>query len=157
MSSISVRPQMVDSLSTDIANDAKGIGQELENLDAEVRTLIDQWDGAAQEAYHRAQNDWTTKLQEITRFLARFLRPPLKSPSSMWSPTTVRLRASDSLTSSGAAWVIHAAPEHIGVVSFASAGLADGCIWCEIGVRGNTWRMTFMSMAIGCVPRPLTC
>ena len=36
MSSISVRPQMVDSLSTDIANDAKGIGQELENLDAEA-------------------------------------------------------------------------------------------------------------------------
>ena len=58
MSSISVRPQMVDSLSADIANDAKGIGQELENLDAEVRTLIDQWDGAAQEAYHRAQNDY---------------------------------------------------------------------------------------------------
>lgn len=71
MSSISFRPQMVDSLSTDIANDAKGIGQELENLDAEVRTLIDQWDGAAQEAYHRAQNDWTTKLQEMNQILGQ--------------------------------------------------------------------------------------
>ena len=71
MSSISVRPQMVDSLSTDIANDAKGIGQELENLDAEVRTLLDPWDGAAQEAYHRAQNDWTTKLQEMNQILGQ--------------------------------------------------------------------------------------
>ncbi|MBT1181087.1 WXG100 family type VII secretion target [Bifidobacterium sp. CP2] len=69
--SISVRPQMVDTLSSDIANDAQGIAQELDTLDSEVRSLIDQWDGAAQEAYHRAQTDWTNKLQEMNQILGQ--------------------------------------------------------------------------------------
>ncbi|MBT1174546.1 WXG100 family type VII secretion target [Bifidobacterium sp. LC6] len=71
MSAISVRPQMVESLSADIANDAKGIAQELDNLQNEVKTLIGEWDGSAQEAYHRAQQDWTTKLQEMNQILGQ--------------------------------------------------------------------------------------
>ena len=54
VSSFSVRPEQVDVLSADIANDAKGIAQELDNLDTQVKSLIEQWDGAAREAYHQA-------------------------------------------------------------------------------------------------------
>ena len=49
VSSFSVRPEQVDVLSADIANDAKGIAQELDNLDTQVKSLIEQWDGAARE------------------------------------------------------------------------------------------------------------
>lgn len=44
VSSFSVRPEQVDVLSADIANDAKGIAQELDNLDTQVKSLIEQWD-----------------------------------------------------------------------------------------------------------------
>ncbi len=71
VSSFSVRPEQVDVLSTDIANDAKGIAQELDNLDAQVKSLIEQWDGAAREAYHQAQRDWNGKLQEMNQILGR--------------------------------------------------------------------------------------
>lgn len=69
--SISVRPQMVGQLSADIANNAKGISQELDSLDSQVRALIDQWDGSAQEAYYRAQNDWNRRIQEMNQILGR--------------------------------------------------------------------------------------
>ncbi|PLS27372.1 protein-PII uridylyltransferase [Bifidobacterium anseris] len=69
--SISVRPQMVGQLSNDIANDSKGISQELDTLDSQVRSLIDQWDGAAQEAYYRAQIEWNKKIQEMNQILAQ--------------------------------------------------------------------------------------
>ena len=36
VSSFSVRPEQVDVLSADIANDAKGIAQELDNLGVEI-------------------------------------------------------------------------------------------------------------------------
>ncbi|KFI63905.1 WXG100 family type VII secretion target [Bifidobacterium cuniculi] len=67
--SISVRPQMVDTLAADIRNDSQGISQELDNLDAQVKSLIDQWDGEAREAYYRAQQDWNAKIQEMNQIL----------------------------------------------------------------------------------------
>lgn len=71
VSSFSVRPEQVDVLSADIANDAKGIAQELDNLDTQVKSLIEQWDGAAREAYHQAQRDWNGKLQEMNQILGQ--------------------------------------------------------------------------------------
>lgn len=71
VSSFSVRPEQVDVLSADIANDAKGIAQELDNLDTQVKSLIEQWDGAAREAYHQAQCDWNGKLQEMNQILGQ--------------------------------------------------------------------------------------
>ena len=71
VSSFSVRPEQVDVLSADIANDAKGIAQELDNLDTQVKSLIEQWDGAAREAYHQAQRDWNCKLQEMNQILGQ--------------------------------------------------------------------------------------
>lgn len=71
VSSFSVRPEQVDVLSADIANDAKGIAQELDNLDTQVKSLIEQWDGAAREAYHQAQHDWNGKLQEMNQILGQ--------------------------------------------------------------------------------------
>lgn len=71
VSSFSVRPEQVDVLSADIANDAKGIAQELDNLDTQVKSLIEQWDGAAREAYHQAQRDWNDKLQEMNQILGQ--------------------------------------------------------------------------------------
>lgn len=94
VSSFSVRPEQVDVLSADIANDAKGIAQELDNLDTQVKSLIEQWDGAAREAYHQAQRDWNGKLQEMNQILGRSLRRPRRSPSSMSSPTPVPRDAS---------------------------------------------------------------
>lgn len=71
VSSFSVRPEQVDVLSADIANDAKGIAQELDNLDTQVKSLIEQWDGTAREAYHQAQRDWNGKLQEMNQILGQ--------------------------------------------------------------------------------------
>lgn len=71
VSSFSVRPEQVDVLSADIANDAKGIAQELDNLDTQVKSLIEQWDGAAREVYHQAQRDWNGKLQEMNQILGQ--------------------------------------------------------------------------------------
>ena len=71
VSSFSVRPEQVDVLSADIANDAKGIAQELDNLDTQVKSLIEQWDGAGREAYHQAQRDWNGKLQEMNQILGQ--------------------------------------------------------------------------------------
>ncbi|MBM6747167.1 WXG100 family type VII secretion target [Bifidobacterium adolescentis] len=71
VSSFSVRPEQVDVLSSDIANDAKGIARELDNLDNQVKSLIEQWDGSAREAYHQAQRDWTSKLQEMNQILGQ--------------------------------------------------------------------------------------
>ena len=71
VSSFSVRPEQVDVLSADIANDAKGIAQELDNLDTQVKSLIEQWDGAVREAYHQAQRDWNGKLQEMNQILGQ--------------------------------------------------------------------------------------
>lgn len=71
VSSFSVRPEQVDVLSGDIANDAKGIAQELDNLDNQVKALIEQWDGSAKEAYYQAQRDWTSKLQEMNQILGQ--------------------------------------------------------------------------------------
>lgn len=71
VSSFSVRPEQVDVLSADIANDAKGIAQELDNLDTQVKSLIEQWDGAAREACHQAQRDWNGKLQEMNQILGQ--------------------------------------------------------------------------------------
>ena len=71
VSSFSVRPEQVDVLSADIANDAKGIAQELDNLDTQVKSLIEQWDGASREAYHQAQRDWNGKLQEMSQILGQ--------------------------------------------------------------------------------------
>lgn len=69
--SISVRPEMVRTLSSDIAHDSQGIGDELDKLNTEVGKLIEQWDGAAQEAYYRAQSDWTKNLQEMNQILSQ--------------------------------------------------------------------------------------
>ena len=71
VSSFSVRPEQVDVLSADIANDAKGIAQELDNLDTQVKSLIEQWNGAVREAYHQAQRDWNGKLQEMNQILGQ--------------------------------------------------------------------------------------
>lgn len=71
VSSFSVRPEQVDVLSSDIANDAKGIARELDNLDNQVKSLIEQWDGSAREAYHQAQRDWASKLQEMNQILGQ--------------------------------------------------------------------------------------
>ena len=71
VSFFSVRPEQVDVLSADIANDAKGIAQELDNLDTQVKSLIEQWDGAAREAYHQAQRDCNGKLQEMNQILGQ--------------------------------------------------------------------------------------
>ena len=33
--------------------------------------MIEQWDGAAREAYHQAQRDWNDKLQEMNQILGQ--------------------------------------------------------------------------------------
>ena len=44
---------------------------ELDTLDTQVKSLIEQWDGAAREAYHQAQRDWNGKLQEMNQILGQ--------------------------------------------------------------------------------------
>lgn len=69
--SISVRPQQVESLAASIRSNSQQIQQHLDDLDAQVKVLIDQWDGSAREAYYRAQSEWNSKIQEMNQILGQ--------------------------------------------------------------------------------------
>lgn len=71
MNTFSVRPEMVSNLASDIATDVQGISEALDDLDSQVRSLISNWDGSAQEAYHTAQAQWTQDLQEMNTILSQ--------------------------------------------------------------------------------------
>lgn len=69
MESFAVTPEQVNQLSAEIRNGATGIKGELDQLDNQVKQLISQWDGAAQQAYHQAQLQWSKSLTEIQQLL----------------------------------------------------------------------------------------
>lgn len=52
--SFAVNPAQVQALSESIRNGANGIQQKLDDLDAKVSQLKQNWDGSAQQAYAQA-------------------------------------------------------------------------------------------------------
>ena len=72
MESMSVRPEQVTVLAGEIDRGANGIQNELDQLDSQVKTLIGQWDGAAQQSYHVAQTEWNKSLTAIRELLTQF-------------------------------------------------------------------------------------
>ncbi|MCL2849833.1 MAG: WXG100 family type VII secretion target [Micrococcales bacterium] len=60
-----IQSSAVNALGECFRTEATGIQGDLDNLDAKVRQVLGQWDGAAQAAYQTAQADWTKKMAEM--------------------------------------------------------------------------------------------
>ncbi|MDR0951210.1 MAG: WXG100 family type VII secretion target [Candidatus Ancillula sp.] len=71
ISTFTVQPEQVHQLSQDIATGANKVQAELETLDGKVKTLMSQWSGAAQEAYHTSQAKWLQTLGELRELLTK--------------------------------------------------------------------------------------
>lgn len=71
MQSLSVRPEQVIALSSQIRNGAGQISAQLEQLENEVRRLRSSWDGSAQAAYDEAQRSWTQSLAALNSLLGQ--------------------------------------------------------------------------------------
>ncbi|MCL2455868.1 MAG: WXG100 family type VII secretion target [Micrococcales bacterium] len=69
--SFSVQTGRVRGLSTEIQSNANAIRQALTELEDQVKTLISQWEGSAQEAYHRSQREWTEGFTALQQLLVR--------------------------------------------------------------------------------------
>lgn len=72
--SISVQPQMVQSLAANLGTDSRNIASSLETLEGKINILIGSWEGAAQEAYRSAQVRWNSDLQEMNNILEQISR-----------------------------------------------------------------------------------
>lgn len=71
MQSMSVRPEQVIQLATQIGQGAKGIHAVLEDLESAVSKLRGSWDGGAQVAYDEAQAKWNKSLQSMNQLLGQ--------------------------------------------------------------------------------------
>ncbi len=69
--SFAVNPAQVQALSESIRNGANGIQQKLDDLDAKVSQLKQNWDGSAQQAYAQAQSKWNADLNDVRNILVQ--------------------------------------------------------------------------------------
>ena len=69
MQSMSVKPDQVIALSSQIRGGASGIKSKLDELDSEVGKLRASWNGAAQQAYDDAQRKWTQSITDLNTLL----------------------------------------------------------------------------------------
>lgn len=67
--SFSVNPAQVQALAEDIRHGADGIQSRLDELDAKVSQLRQNWDGSAQQAYTVAQSKWNADLNDVRNIL----------------------------------------------------------------------------------------
>jgi WXG100 family type VII secretion target len=67
---VTVDPHEVGALATSLGVYAQNIGLELDELDARVAHLRDQWTGEAKVAYDDAKTAWTEQMVELTQFLS---------------------------------------------------------------------------------------
>ncbi|MGO2746715.1 WXG100 family type VII secretion target [Microbacterium sp.] len=68
---MSVNPEQVTVLAGQIRTGAKGIKEQLENLDTAVTKLRGAWSGEAQTSYDQAQIKWNKSLSEMQELLAQ--------------------------------------------------------------------------------------
>jgi 6 kDa early secretory antigenic target len=71
MGSMSVQTDAVVALAEQIRGGAKGINEQLQQLDSEVAKLRAQWSGQSQEAYDQAQRKWNESLTEMNTLLGQ--------------------------------------------------------------------------------------
>ncbi|MFJ2544511.1 WXG100 family type VII secretion target [Microbacterium sp. NPDC087589] len=67
---VSVRHDAVAETIAQLALTVKAFEHELDTLDSEVERLKSSWDGEAQRAYDRAQNEWSTAIASMKALLA---------------------------------------------------------------------------------------
>lgn len=71
MESMSVRPEQVNALASQIRQGANNIRGSLDKLEADVTKLRGGWSGEAQVAYDQAQLRWNKSLAELQQLLAQ--------------------------------------------------------------------------------------
>ncbi|MFC4224042.1 WXG100 family type VII secretion target [Lysinibacter cavernae] len=71
MQSMSVTPEMVNSLSEQIRTDSNNIRQTLDTLEANVKTLKNSWQGEALESYNQAEREWKQLVEQMNATLVR--------------------------------------------------------------------------------------
>ena len=71
LGSFSVKTGMVRMLSQGIDANAKAIRSDLDELEREVGTLINSWQGNEQEAYRAAQTEWNAGFEALQALLTR--------------------------------------------------------------------------------------
>lgn len=69
MQSMSVRPEQVMALSSNIRTGATQIRTELEELESKIGTLRSRWSGEAQASYDESQRRWNKSLAELQQLL----------------------------------------------------------------------------------------
>lgn len=74
MQSMSVDPAFVHNTADQLMANSREITRSLNELDAEVKSLLGQWSGSAQEAYHVAQREWTASTTKMNDLLERISR-----------------------------------------------------------------------------------
>ncbi|QDE35438.1 WXG100 family type VII secretion target [Microbacterium foliorum] len=71
---VSVRHDAVAQTVAELALTVKTFEHELDVLDSEVALLTSAWDGEAQRAYERAQQQWSTAIESMKALLAEATR-----------------------------------------------------------------------------------
>jgi len=56
---------VVSDIGDALRQKATAVQDDLDTLDGKVQTVLSQWEGAAQTAYHTAQADWGTKMTDL--------------------------------------------------------------------------------------------
>jgi WXG100 family type VII secretion target len=69
MADIVVNHGVLNSGSADLGSDANYIQQVLDDFDAQVRTLVANWDGDAQQAYQVAKAEWSQAMTSMRNTL----------------------------------------------------------------------------------------
>lgn len=68
---LTVNHASLDGASSDLATGANNIQSALDSMDADLRLLLTQWDGEAQEAYQVAKQQWTEGMNGMREVLAQ--------------------------------------------------------------------------------------
>lgn len=74
MQSMSADPASARTTADRLVANSREITRSLHELDEAVGSLVGQWSGTAQEAYHRAQREWTASTTKMDDLLERISR-----------------------------------------------------------------------------------
>lgn len=69
MSDVSVNGEALSAAQHELNQAQLRITAHLENLQSNVEKLRESWSGAAQDAYHHAQTEWTRSLDQMRQLL----------------------------------------------------------------------------------------
>lgn len=93
MASIKVTPEELSSQGEKLVGYAEDLKEVLSNVDSEVQTIIDGWDGLAQDAYYDMYKEMKTNLDKFPE-LVNALGDATKSAAEAFSTVDTELKGS---------------------------------------------------------------